>query len=121
MHDCLCFPQANCHPVINLACDVWPQVRGVHQELRSKGAEAEEMVAAAEVKDADNTRLWDQVPILRPLCSLYKHRPFFRLTHSGLGIQYDGSYCSSERSWQSNKAVYYAMHCTVRATTVCGR
>ena len=86
MHDCLCFPQANCHPVINLACNVWPQVRGVHQELRSKGAEAEEMVAAAEVKDADNTRLWDQVPLLRPLCSLYKHCPFFRLTHSGLGI-----------------------------------
>ncbi len=45
-----------------------PQVRGVHQELRSKGAEVEEMVAAAEVKDADNTRLWDQVPIPTLLC-----------------------------------------------------
>ncbi len=49
-----------------------PQVRGAHQELRSKGAEVEEMVAAAEVKDADNTRLWDQVPIPRPLCCLYR-------------------------------------------------
>lgn len=37
------------------------QVRDAHQELRNKGAEVEEMVAAAEVKDADNSRLWDQV------------------------------------------------------------
>ncbi len=67
-----------------------PQVRGVHQELRRKGAEVEEMVAAAEVKDADNTRLWDQVPIPRPLCCPYRH--------SGLAIYHDGSFCSSEQA-----------------------
>ena len=47
------------------------QVREVQQELRNKGSEVDEMVAAAEVKDADNTRLWDQVschlmPFLAP-------------------------------------------------------
>ena len=63
-----------------------PQVRGAHQELRSKGAEVEEMVAAAEVKDADNTRLWDQVLIPTLLCCLYRCRLFLHLTHSGLPI-----------------------------------
>ncbi len=57
-----------------------PQVRGVHQELRSKGAEVEEMVAAAEVKDADNTRLWDQVRIPTLLCCLYSCRPFLHFS-----------------------------------------
>ena len=46
------------------------QVREVHQELRNKGTEVEEMVAAAEVKDADNTRLWDQVHQHFPLTVL---------------------------------------------------
>ncbi len=57
-----------------------PQVRGVHQELRSKGAEVEEMVAAAEVKDADNTRLWDQVLIPTLLCCLCRCRPFLNVS-----------------------------------------
>ena len=37
------------------------QVRGSQQELRNRAAEIEDMVAASEVKDADNTKLWDQV------------------------------------------------------------
>ena len=57
-----------------------PQVRGAHQELRSKGAEVEEMVAAAEVKDADNTRLWDQVLIPTLLCCLCRCRPFLHFS-----------------------------------------
>ena len=44
------------------------QVRDAQVELRSRGADIEEMVAAAEVKDADNNRLWDQV---RPDSSSY--------------------------------------------------
>ncbi|DBB00655.1 hypothetical protein WJX82_006589 [Trebouxia sp. C0006] len=51
------------HGAEQQARDLEDQVRGAHQELRSKGAEVEEMVAAAEVKDADNTRLWDQVRV----------------------------------------------------------
>lgn len=36
-------------------------MREGQQELRSRAGEIEDMVAAAEVKDADNTKLWDQV------------------------------------------------------------
>ena len=39
------------------------QVREAQQQLRSQGTDIEEMVAAAEVKDADNTKLWDQVKL----------------------------------------------------------
>ncbi len=35
----------------------------MQQELRNKGVEVDEMVVAAEGKEADNTRLWDQVCI----------------------------------------------------------
>lgn len=36
-------------------------MRAGQQQLRHKAAEIEDMVAASEVKDADNTKLWDQV------------------------------------------------------------
>ncbi|KAL3147636.1 hypothetical protein ABBQ38_014686 [Trebouxia sp. C0009 RCD-2024] len=43
--------------------DLEEQVRAGQQELRDKAAEIEDMMAAAEVKDADNTKIWDQVRV----------------------------------------------------------
>ena len=50
------------------------QVRAGQQELRDKAAEIEEMMAAAEGKEADNTKLWEQVcPPLEPKLRAWGH------------------------------------------------
>ena len=40
---------------------LYVQVREAHTELQSKSEEVDDMITAAQAKDADNTRLWDQV------------------------------------------------------------
>ena len=40
---------------------LYVQVREAHRELQSKSEEVDDMITAAQAKDADNTRLWDQV------------------------------------------------------------